>query len=461
MAGLRHAILCAASEFPEEKALLPLRCPEHDADELGKILESKTHGDFDHVHILKNLPHQKILEKVNRVLKNASREDMVVFFYSGHGKLDEAGRLYLAASNTCIDVLETTSVPVSQIKDLIDISPVQQTAIILDCCYSGAIEKSFTKGSVDEQLNLMGGKGTYVLTASTGLQTAKENEGDSLSVFTKHLIGGITSGDADIDQSGKITLNELYKYIFKNVQKDSHQKPMKWDMNVEGELLIAHSGKSHWKKRRETVRSMIFKMGQERALPNMIVTEALSISEKKPAKLNDVEKDKYILLESLASGETRVGGFIEEWLDLNAEAITPTPPQPIIEKTVPPTSDPQSDPPREPQNLPPEETIWKKASAPIEEQMPPPSPKKIGMLKEHIVCFSLGLMGAFLAEVVSETIGGYDGAVIGVFMIFVWIVVLITLFLKSKANLTISVKIHYGFWILLYGLALIGSISEM
>lgn len=142
-----------------------------------------------------------------------------MFFYSGHGTLGEAGRHYLATGNTEIDVLEATSVPASQIKDYFDVSAARQLAIVLDCCYSGAIEKSFTKGSVDDQLNLMsGGKGTYVLTASTGLLTAKENEGDDHSIFTKHLIRGIVTGDADADQNGTITLNELYKYAFREVQ---------------------------------------------------------------------------------------------------------------------------------------------------------------------------------------------------------------------------------------------------
>ncbi|MEH6401917.1 MAG: caspase family protein, partial [Sneathiella sp.] len=195
MTGKRHAILVAASDFPEDDSLTNLRCPLQDVEALGEVLGADNHGGFDHVHILRNEPHYEILKKVNRVIKAAEREDMVVFFYSGHGKLDEAGRLYLATSNTSVDVLEATSVPVSQVKDYFDVSAANQLAIVLDCCYSGAIEKSFTKGSVDEQLNLMsGGKGTFVLTASTGLQTAKENEGDDLSVFTKHLVSGILSG---------------------------------------------------------------------------------------------------------------------------------------------------------------------------------------------------------------------------------------------------------------------------
>ncbi|MBL4741282.1 MAG: caspase family protein [Sneathiella sp.] len=446
MTGKRHAILVAASDFPEDDSLPNLRCPLQDVEALGEVLGADNHGGFDHVYILKNEPHYEILKKVNRVIKAADREDMVVFFYSGHGKLDEAGRLYLATVNTSVDVLEATSVPVSQIKDYFDVSAANQLAIVLDCCYSGAIEKSFTKGTVDEQLNLMsGGKGTYVLTASTGLQTAKENEGDDLSVFTKHLVNGILSGDADTDHNGVITLNELYKYTFKEVQKDSHQKPMKWDLNVEGELIIARSGKSHWKKRRDVVQEKLLAMGAARTLPNSILTAALSLSEKGPGEIKSQEKAHYALLVRLADEDMRSGGFAEAWL------VAEQMPEP--EQAAKPTVVP----------APPEATI-----VTAENQLAPVilATVKKDWMKENLICGAVAIGGLFILGLFINAADDGSGdieAILGATFLGAIAAVtgLVFSYRKRKAQLPFTAKFQYWGWGVLYVMMFVSLIAEL
>jgi len=453
MSGKRHAILVAASDFPEDDSLTNLRCPLQDVETLGEALGADNHGGFEHVHILKNEPHYEILKKVNRVIKAADREDMVVFFYSGHGKLDEAGRLYLATTNTSVDVLEATSVPVSQIKDYFDVSAANQLAIILDCCYSGAIEKSFTKGTVDEQLNLMsGGKGTYVLTASTGLQTAKENEGDDLSVFTKHLVNGILSGDADTDQNGVITLNELYRYTFKEVQKDSHQKPMKWDLNVEGELIIARSGKSHWKKRRDVVQEKLLAMGAARTLPNSILTAALSLSEKAPGEIKSHEKKHYALLARFADEDMRSGGFTEAWL-----AVKQSPEPQINTSELEWSTKPALKP------APQETTTTAAEKQPAQVSL---EANKKHEKKENLICFAVAIAGFFIIFLFynEATYGSEDIEAIVVAM-FLGVCVagagLFFTYRKRKSRLPFTAKIQYWGWGILYVMSFVVMIDEL
>ena len=93
---------------------------------------------------------------------------------------------------TVSDELETTSIPAQRIRSLIDNARTTKVALILDCCYSGAIEKTFLRGDVEDQLNLMaGGRGTFIMTAATDVQTAREEVRDGYGIFTKHLIDGI------------------------------------------------------------------------------------------------------------------------------------------------------------------------------------------------------------------------------------------------------------------------------
>ncbi|CAK8711604.1 hypothetical protein GCAAIG_00900 [Candidatus Electronema halotolerans] len=235
MAGKRYAILIAASKFPEEPGLNELRCPENDVDALHELLVSPDFGLFAEVVVFKNRPSYEILPKLNSILSAAAQDDLVLVYYSGHGKLNRLGHLCLAASNTVFSSLEATSIPAAVIKTYFDLSDTRKRILILDCCYSGAAGAEFVKGGVDDQLQLMsGGQGTFIMTASTAFQTAVEKEGDSNGLFTKHLLEGIRSGEADRDEDDLISVNELYEYVHEKVQAEGAQVPMNWETSMIG-----------------------------------------------------------------------------------------------------------------------------------------------------------------------------------------------------------------------------------
>ena len=123
--------------------------------------------------------------------------------------------IYLTATNTVLSALEATSIPVDQIKTFMDISPSKKKVLILDCCFSGAVDKIFTRGGVDDQLQLMSeGQGTCIMTASTAIQAAVEKESDEYGVFTKHIIEGIQSEMTGIKGfSGRSNANPAHPLI--------------------------------------------------------------------------------------------------------------------------------------------------------------------------------------------------------------------------------------------------------
>jgi Caspase domain len=177
MAGRRYAILIASSRFPEEPRLEDLRLPENDVDGLNAVLSLEDRGGFTDLVILKNRLSSVVLRNLNYTLSRAERDDLVLIYYSGHGKLNRAGQLHLATIDTVLDALESTSVPCQAIKNFIDVSPSNKVVLILDCCYSGAIGTVFMRSGMDDQLQLMSsGRGTYIMTASTGIQVAVEKE---------------------------------------------------------------------------------------------------------------------------------------------------------------------------------------------------------------------------------------------------------------------------------------------
>ena len=125
---------------------------------------------FTKTFVFKNRPSHEVLERIETVLGEAGRHDLVLIYFSGHGKLNPAGQLCLATANTKLRALASTSIPVGSIKSFFDHSASRKKILLLDCCYSGAVGKDFARGGFDDQLQLMSqGQGTFIMTASTGI----------------------------------------------------------------------------------------------------------------------------------------------------------------------------------------------------------------------------------------------------------------------------------------------------
>ncbi|MCW5212417.1 DUF1566 domain-containing protein [Desulfobulbus sp. TB] len=266
MTEKRYAILIASSEYSEESGLSRLRCPENDVRAVDEILCSPDFGQFTKTFVFRNAPSYEILPRLNSVLTGADKDDLILIYFSGHGKRNRLGHLCLATVNTDNESLEATSILASTIKSYFDLSYSQKKILLLDCCYSGAVGEEFarTKGGVDEELQLMSrGQGTFIMTASTGIEVAVEKEGDKYGLFTKHLVQGIRSGEADKDEDGFVDMQELYEYVHDKVREEGAQKPMQWWLQGKGKLLIARSGREAKEQWRKKLRTMLYKLAAQ------------------------------------------------------------------------------------------------------------------------------------------------------------------------------------------------------
>lgn len=344
----RYGVLIASSRFPDDPKLSELTCPENDVDGIHAVLQDQGIGGFAELQMVKNQPSHEALRKIHKILRKAGRDDLVLIYYAGHGKLDRAGRLHLATVETTQAELETTSIPAQRIRDLIDNADATKIALILDCCYSGAIDKSFLRGDVAEQLNVVaGGRGTFIMTASTDVQTAREEVRDGYGVFTKHLIDGLR-GAADVDGDGVVTMNELYDYVHRQVLAESHQVPMKWNLNVEGEMIIARTGRKPREERRLALRARLFQLADEGLLPDMVFTKALEITNLPFEETRQGAAARYdALLDRLQDENLRVGDFLSDWLQV--QMLESAQPAPI------PKAEPEPAPEEEPV---PEPAAW-------------------------------------------------------------------------------------------------------
>jgi hypothetical protein len=244
--GVRSALIVACDGY-QDAGLGQLRAPASDARALAGVLQDPAIGGFD-VRTLLNAPAYEVALAVEEFFADRVADDLLLLHLSCHGVKDEDGELYFAMANTALRRLAATGVAAEFVNRRMNRSRSRRVVLLLDCCYAGAFERGMTARAgagvgIESQF---GGRGRAVITASSAMEYAFE--GDELadtnelapSVFTSALVEGLETGDADRDQDGVVSLDELYDYIYDKVRATTpNQTPGKWAFGVQGELVIA------------------------------------------------------------------------------------------------------------------------------------------------------------------------------------------------------------------------------
>jgi hypothetical protein len=253
MAGRREALIVAIDAY-EHAGLRRLRSAAADADALAGVLGDPDVGAFD-VQVVRNEPAYVVEARIEDLFADAKPDDVVLVHFSGHGLKGEAGDLFFAATNTRPDRLASTAVPADFVQRCMRASRSRSVVLLLDCCYGGAFSQGVTvraAGDVNVLENFPtgragGGRGRAVITASSAMEYAFE--GDRLaddgparpSVFTSALVDGLTTGEADRDEDGWVSLSELYDYVFDRVREQNPNQTPSRDIEMQGDLYLARS----------------------------------------------------------------------------------------------------------------------------------------------------------------------------------------------------------------------------
>ncbi|HEY6594774.1 MAG TPA: caspase family protein [Asanoa sp.] len=255
MPGRRRALIVANDEY-ENEGLRHLTSPGADAEALGRVLADARIGDFD-VRVIRNEPAHVIGTHIEDLFSDARPDDVLLVHFSCHGLKSESGELFFAAANTRPNRLGSTAVAAGFVQRCMHASRSRSIVLLLDCCYGGAFSQGVAVRAAGD-VNVLdsfpagrlgGGRGRAVITASSSMEYAFE--GDRLaddqerapSVFTSALVEGLASGDADRDEDGWVSLNELYEYVFDQVRERNPNQTPRRDVEMSGELYLARSGR--------------------------------------------------------------------------------------------------------------------------------------------------------------------------------------------------------------------------
>jgi len=187
-------------------------------------------------------------------LKNkAGKEDMVIIYFAGHGASekdvmspDKDGlEKYILPYDADPRDLYASALPMNEVSRIFNRIRSERLIFIADACYSGAsggrtVSLTGIRANISDAFldRIAGGKGRIILTASGANEVSGEDDKLKHGVFTYFLLEGLR-GKADTDKDGIITVDEVYRYVSREVPRATGQEqhPVKKGI-VEGQLIL-------------------------------------------------------------------------------------------------------------------------------------------------------------------------------------------------------------------------------
>ncbi|MEV5430594.1 PQQ-binding-like beta-propeller repeat protein [Streptomyces sp. NPDC052701] len=221
--GNRGALLIGTGTY-DHPGLSSLRSPEVDCTRLDALLRDPEIGAFE-VQTLIDSDRSTLERAIGEFFLTAWGDDVRLLYLSCHGIVSRSDKLHFAIRQTDPERPAYTAISAAFIHDVMDECRARSIVVILDCCYSGLFlsgAKSDESARFEEAL---AGHGRVVITAGTRSQRAWEGhhldaETPAPSLFTGMLIEGMSSGAADLNGDGVVTLQELYRYACERLHEE-------------------------------------------------------------------------------------------------------------------------------------------------------------------------------------------------------------------------------------------------
>lgn len=249
MSERRRALIIANLDY-QDPILRPLISPSEDARELAKVLENPTIGGFE-VETLLNENAGTVTKAIEEflVFSDPKPDDLLLLYFSGHGITDEEGTLYFATTDTQFvrqSVRRASAVSADFVDGVMRRSRSRRQILLLDCCHGGAFAEGMRlKGPLPGLETHFQGRGRMVLTASTSAQFSLEGTSEAgqqqPSVYTRILVEGLKTGEADRDGDGLVSLDDLHDYLVDGVRAEAPQQTPTKSGYVEGQLYLART----------------------------------------------------------------------------------------------------------------------------------------------------------------------------------------------------------------------------
>lgn len=207
MQAKTYMVCVGIADYPGTKN--DLRVSAGDAVTVSKIFERNSHAE---TILLTNSAAtvNATCAAMRKLFSKAEEEDVVIFFFSGHG---------MRGCFVCHDGY----LKYKDITDIMAASKARHKEIFADACFSGKARMTGRRNNDYSPTNVL------FFFSSRDNETSQERRGWKNSLFTAYLERGLRGG-ADTDRNRTITARELFDFVSKGVKEASkgRQHPVMW-----------------------------------------------------------------------------------------------------------------------------------------------------------------------------------------------------------------------------------------
>lgn len=214
-----------------------------DAQDIYNLLVSSEHCGYKPNNVELLLDNQatqtNLRQSLQTLAKNTNDESSVLIYISSHGgqlkNEPDAGEYLLPVDADGSDgsALAQSAISSTELTKSLRAISARKLVVIFDCCHSGGIGQPkianapiLKEGLSENFYNILEqGQGRVIIASSRSNESSYILPGATNSLFTQHLLDGLSGGV--ITQDGVIRILDLFSYIQQRVTKDhSEQHPI-------------------------------------------------------------------------------------------------------------------------------------------------------------------------------------------------------------------------------------------
>ena len=217
-----------------------LQKTENDAREFSELY--MTHTKNVTTLLGSQATRENILSSLRSCFAKAGADDIVVFFFSGHG--DKGGLCTYDTKG------RSTLVTYAEVQKAIGSCKAANKQLFIDACYSGGLRdgKKTARPATTARPPLSDTQGIMLFLSSRTGETSQENRWADNGFFTQYLIKGL-KGAADTDSDRIITAKEIFTYVSAKVSERTRKKqnPVMWGKFNDNMHIL------NWNPKRNTI----------------------------------------------------------------------------------------------------------------------------------------------------------------------------------------------------------------
>lgn len=207
----KYAVVVGVADYRTSR--LDLRYCDDDAYRFYSYLLSCQGGgamEDENVYCLVDEAATKanILQTMDRIYSHASPDDMLIFYFSGHGT--EGAFCPHNANNDYSSLLSH-----KEIKSVFKKHEARYKIVFADACRAGSIYEGQGNGQNSGE-SIGSNTDVLLMMSSRDVENSQENTRLRQGVFSYYLLKGL-KGAADRNGNAEITLRELFPYVKANV----------------------------------------------------------------------------------------------------------------------------------------------------------------------------------------------------------------------------------------------------